>query len=281
MKNLNTSQSRRASVLTVLFLASTIAVSGCSTISAVIQPTVTIGELTVNPKDAKSIEQVLDQLAARYDKPPVPVHKDYDTNTIIWETPGQVLDREQTKERILHSQPGTRVEPVVKTVPAAVSAQNLVAAAPAGYQKIGEFSTRLPANQGYLANIKLASDLLTDSVVMPGDTLSFNKVTGHPTAERGYQPGPGIENGKVVQDMYGGGICQVSTTLFNAVTAAGLQVVERHPHSLPVSYVPSGKDAMVYIEEGYDFIFKNNRTTPVIVKSNLHDGVVTVAIYSK
>ncbi|MFC4768575.1 VanW family protein [Effusibacillus consociatus] len=280
MKKQFTSKSRRASVLTVLILGTTLLSSGCSTLSALAQPTVTVGEIAVNPKDPKSVERTLDQLAARYEKPAIPVHKDYDTNTIIWETPGKALDREKTRERILNSTPGSKVEPVLRTVPAAVGARHLVTEVPAGYEKIGEFSTKLPYEKGYLANIQLASNFLTDSVVMPGETLSFNKVTGFPTAERGYQPGPGIENGKVVQ-MYGGGICQVSTTLFNAVTAAGLEVVERHPHSLPVSYVPSGKDAMVYIEEGYDFIFKNNRSTPVIVKSKLHDGVVTVTIYGK
>lgn len=280
MKPQNTSGSRRAPVLPVLFLGTAIAISGCSGLSAMAQPAVTVGESTVNPKDESSVERVLDQLAARYEKPAVPVRKDYETNTIVGDTPGKVLDREKTKERILNAKPGDRVEPVFKTVPAAVELRHLAAGTPSGYQKIGEFSTRLPADKGYLANIKLASDLLTDSVVMPGQTLSFNRVTGYPTAERGYQPGPGIENGKVVQ-MYGGGICQVSTTLFNAVTAAGLEVVERHPHSLPVSYVPAGKDAMVYIEEGYDFVFKNNRSTPVIVKSGIRDGQVTVTVYGK
>ncbi|WP_018131697.1 VanW family protein [Effusibacillus pohliae] len=274
------SRNRRASVLAVLLFAATVAISGCSVPAMLAQPTVTVGQIQINPKDEQSIERALDQLAARYEKPAIPVRKDYETNTIIWDTPGKVLDREQTKERIRSAQPGSKVEPVLKTVYADVTARHLATETPDGFRKIGEFSTRLPKDPGYLANIKLASDFLNDSVVMPGQTLSFNKVTGYPTAERGYQPGPGIENGKAVQ-MYGGGICQVSTTLYNSVLAAGLEVVERHPHSLPVSYVPPGKDAMVYIEEGYDFVFRNNRSTPVIVKSSLHDGVVTVSIYGK
>ncbi|GAX91584.1 VanW family protein [Effusibacillus lacus] len=274
------SRNRRALVLTVLFLSLTMMVSACSPLAVLAQPTVSVGEVSVNPNNNKSIERALDQLAKRYEKAPVPVRKDYDTNTILWDTPGKTLDREQTRKRIVNAKPGSKVEPVLITVPAAVQARHLASDIPAGYRNIGEFSTTLPTEKGYLANIKLASDLLNDSVVMPGETLSFNKVTGFPTADRGYQPGPGISGGQVVQ-MYGGGICQVSTTLFNAVTTAGLEVVERHPHSLPVSYVPIGKDAMVYIEEGKDFIFKNNRRTPVIVKSQLADGVVKVTLYGK
>lgn len=273
--------SRRASLLTVLFVGTTLfAVAGCSPIAALAQPTVTLGDTKVNVKDEQSIESALDQLAARYNKQPVPVRKNYETNEIIGDTSGKVLDREATRKRLLEAKPGENLEPVLKTIPADVTIRDLVSDVPPGYVKIGEFSTRLPSDPGYLANIDLSSRFLTDSVIMPGETLSFNQATGFPTGERGYKPGPGIENGKVVE-MYGGGICQVSTTLYNAVTQAGLEVVERHPHSLPVSYAPIGKDAMVYIEEGKDFIFKNNRSTPVIVKSKLQDGKVIVTLYGK
>lgn len=272
---------RRASLLTVLFVGSTLFVTaGCSSIATVSQSLVTVGDTQVNPKDGTSVERVLDQLAARYAQQPVAVHKDYATNTIVAETPGKTLDREATRKRLLEAQPGSQVEPVLKSIAPEVTLRDLVSDAPAGYQVIGQFSTRLPSASGYLANIDLSSQFLTDSVVLPGETLSFNEVTGFPTAERGYKPGPGIENGKVV-DMYGGGICQVSTTLYNAVAEAGLEVVERHPHSLPVSYVPVGKDAMVYIEEDKDFIFKNNRPTPIIVKSKLQNGMITVTLYEK
>lgn len=271
--------SRRASMLTVLFVGSTL-FAGCSSMTALAQPLVTIGGTSVNQKDSHAIDQALDQLAARYDKQPVSVHKDYSTNTIIGDMPGKKLDREATKQRLLQAHAGDNVQPVLKDVPADVTIRQVATETPFGYTKLADYSTRLPANAGYLANIKLAADFITDSVVLPGQTLSFNNATGFPTKERGYQPGPGIDNGKVV-DMYGGGICQVSTTLYNAVAGAGLDVVERHSHSLPVSYVPTGKDAMVYIEEGKDFIFKNNRPTPVIVKSQLHDGVITVTIYGK
>ncbi|GIM47294.1 hypothetical protein DNHGIG_28430 [Collibacillus ludicampi] len=145
---------------------------------------------------------------------------------------------------------------------------------------IGQASTQLPASKSYVTNIQIASNAINNQVVQPGETFSFNKVTGFPTADKGYQPGPGISNGQVVQ-MLGGGICQVSTTLYDSVLNANLEVVERYPHSLPVSYVPRGKDAMVYIEEGYDFQFKNTTTEPVIIKSSLQGGKLVVTLWEQ
>ena len=111
-------------------------------------------------------------------------------------------------------------------------------------------------------NIVLALISINNQIVWPGETFSFNDVVGPRTPERGYRPAPIIGGDGI---GFGGGICQVSTTLYNAVAKAGLQVVERHLHSSRVPYVAPGKDAtVVYGAQNLRFI--NNLDHPVIIK---------------
>lgn len=93
-------------------------------------------------------------------------------------------------------------------------------------------------------NIYLAADALHGSIIRPGEIFSFNTTVGPRTAARGYRQAVIFSGGRPVLG-YGGGVCQVSTTLYQAVLAAGLPVVERYPHSLPVSYAAAGRDATV------------------------------------
>ena len=111
---------------------------------------------------------------------------------------------------------------------------------------------------------------------MPGESFSYNGKLGNTTKEKGYKEGGAYVGGKVVQ-AYGGGICQVSTTLYNAVLYANLEIVERHNHSYAVNYVPAGRDATVAYG-GKDFKFKNNRSYPVKIVANAKNGVVSVSI---
>ncbi len=95
-----------------------------------------------------------------------------------------------------------------------------------------------------LSNIKLALELINGTSLEPGETFSFNDVVGERTTERGFKSATAYSGGSVVNEV-GGGICQVSTTLFNAAVKADLEIVERHNHSMTVSYVDKGKDAAV------------------------------------
>ena len=104
-------------------------------------------------------------------------------------------------------------------------------------------------------------DFVNGYKLAPGETFSFNTVVGYRTAERGFYPAQEIAYGNYVEG-YGGGVCQASTTLYQAALCAGLQIVERKPHSEKVRYTELGLDATVYMEKGYkhnkDFRFKNN-----------------------
>ena len=114
-------------------------------------------------------------------------------------------------------------------------------------------------------NIYLASKSIDKTMVDVGGEFSFNLVVGGRTEKRGYQKSKIIINGEFA-DGVGGGVCQVSTTLYNAVILAGLEIVEYHPHSLPVSYVAPSFDAMVNSSYA-DLKFRNNTQNPIIIRA--------------
>lgn len=131
-----------------------------------------------------------------------------------------------------------------------------------------------------IANIRLACDRLNGIRLEPGETFSFNKTLGARTAKKGYRPAPAYENG-VTTNQLGGGICQVSTTLFNAVAKADLKVTSRVPHSRPSAYIGLGKDAAVNWPN-QDFKFRNNTRYPIYIAAGVSKGrKVTVAIFGQ
>lgn len=143
---------------------------------------------------------------------------------------------------------------------------------------LGEFSTEFSTtNTNRVTNIVLAADATSDVLLMPGEEFSYNNLTGKRTKANGYKDAPVIVNGKLEEDV-GGGVCQVSSTLFNSVLYSGLDVTSRRNHSLKSSYVPIGRDAMVS-DGGSDFRFKNQYSHPVYIKNTVSNGVITSKIY--
>ena len=126
-------------------------------------------------------------------------------------------------------------------------------------------------------NIKLAVETLNDTVVMPDEEFSFNQVLGKRTMEKGYKEANIIKNGKFVKGL-GGGVCQVSTTLYNALLLSGLKVTESHQHTLPVSYVPPAMDAMVSWGSA-DLKFVNDTNSPVHIVGFADGKKLTFRIY--
>lgn len=144
-------------------------------------------------------------------------------------------------------------------------------------QTLAKYTTIYDAgNSNRAHNIALAASTINGTILLPGESFSYNGTLGNTTKEKGYKEGGAYIGGKVVQ-AYGGGICQVSTTLYNAVLYANLEIVERHNHSYAVNYVPAGRDATVAYG-GKDFKFKNNRSYPVKIVANAKNGVVSVSI---
>jgi vancomycin resistance protein YoaR len=146
-------------------------------------------------------------------------------------------------------------------------------------KRIGQYLTFFNAsNKERSFNIQLAANAINNHVVFPGQTFSFNKVVGKRTEQKGYLPAPIIVKGELAEGI-GGGICQVSSTLFNAVDNSGLKIVQRYSHSKSVRYVPHGRDATVSWY-GPDFKFMNKYNQPILIKARTYEGKLIVSIYS-
>jgi vancomycin resistance protein YoaR len=143
---------------------------------------------------------------------------------------------------------------------------------------LASYSTKFdPGQVGRTYNVRVAAAALDGLMVAPGEEVSFNDVVGPRSTEAGYKNAKIILNNEFV-DGLGGGVCQVSSTLYNAVLLADLEVTERNPHSLPVGYVPIGRDATVAY--GYlDFSFKNNHDSYILIKSNAGYNSLTFKLY--
>lgn len=142
---------------------------------------------------------------------------------------------------------------------------------------LSDFSTRYINNRNRTTNLILASNKINGTVLMPGETFSYNTTVGERTIAAGYKDAAIYENGQVV-DGLGGGICQVTTTLYNSVLRSNLEIVERTNHMFLTTYVDGGLDATVAYGS-LDFKFKNNRTYPIKIVSSVQNGYCTVQIY--
>lgn len=127
-------------------------------------------------------------------------------------------------------------------------------------------------------NIAVAVKAINGTVLMPGDVFSFNDIVGKRTAEKGYKEAPVIVGNKVETD-FGGGICQVSSTLYNAILRANVKATERTHHTLPSSYVSLGMDATVDFGN-IDYKFKNTLSYPMYIESYTYNGNICFNIYS-
>ena len=140
---------------------------------------------------------------------------------------------------------------------ARLAIENSAPEATVSEEELATYSTKLGgSSEGRLTNIRISCEKLNGTVVSNGETFSFCETVGPSTAEEGYKEAPVIVNGEKVQGL-GGGNCQISSTLYNAVLSVpNLTVVERHEHGREVHYVPEGKDAAVSYGS-VDFKFKN------------------------
>lgn len=144
--------------------------------------------------------------------------------------------------------------------------------------KLSRYTTNYDAsNKNRDNNLKLAAEKLNGTIVSPGETFSYNKTIGARTIAAGFKEANAYAGGDVVLDV-GGGICQLSSTLYNAVLLTNLKVTERHNHSFTTSYIPAGRDATV-AWGSLDFKFENDRNYPIKIEATAREGVVNVNIY--
>ena len=228
-----------------------------------------IATYLAEPKDI-NIDQIYEEVHAEVQD------AYYTTNPfkVYSEVTGIDFKLEEAKE-ILKEEKDEYVIPLIITKPTKTTKDIGTEAFP---DKLSTCATRYDAtNLTRTTNLQVAVNKINGVVVMPGETFSYNKTLGKRTAETGYKDAAGYAGGKVVQ-MIGGGICQISSTLYDAVVYANLEIVERHNHAFLTSYLGAGKDATV-VYGNLDFRFKNTRNYPIKIESYMQSGIVTVNIY--
>lgn len=215
-------------------------------------------------------------IAAKVDMAPVDAHFDSHTGEVLPEQAGRRLAIDGTVELVRAALARSGAQRVQLAMTVLAPARNAVELATIGSVELSRFSTFYKTSLVPRAtNIALAVAKLDGAVIRPGETFSFNTTVGPRTAEGGYQEALEIVRGEYRPGI-GGGVCQVSSTVYNAGLLAGLTVVERTPHSLIPVYVTPGRDATVAY--GYlDLKLRNDRTTPVVIVAWTDAGQLTIA----
>lgn len=197
---------------------------------------------------------------------------------------GYAVDTDQLRQQIQSALNGEdkTIEleiPVTKTSP-----KHTLDELKQNVSRVSLFTTSYKDNAGKdrTENLRLGIEKLNGATVMPGQEFSFNKHIGPRDEANGYKKAATIVAGSIFEDDWGGGICQVSTNLYNAVLLANLEIGERHKHSIPSSYVPYGQDAAV-VYGGKDFTFVNNTDYPIYIVASMdtNEKRLAIAIYGQ
>ena len=224
--------------------------------------------------DLSDVNRILSDIKAEVDIPAVSATKvDDDTKwppfSYTDDAPGQTLDISGLNQRIAEMCE-TITSGTVELVPTKVEAKVTREWLEGQIVRLASYETAVGAtsHEGRFTNIRIGTEKFNHLVVKAGETVSFNKVTGKRTEANGFVEAPEIAYGEYVMGT-GGGICQVSSTLYNAVVNAGLQVTKRTQHSLPSNYVPKGQDATVS-DNRLDFVFRNNTSAPLYFETQYY-----------
>ena len=141
---------------------------------------------------------------------------------------------------------------------------------------IGSYTTVYDAAEQRAINVELAASKINGIVLQPGERFSFSSAASPISLSGGYVMGPAFSGGRVVEGV-GGGLCQVSSTLYAALVMSGIPVTERYPHSLPVEYVPRGMDATISVGSK-DLKFVNSFSRPIEITAAAEGGTLTVSL---
>ncbi len=194
------------------------------------------------------------------------------------EKSGTAVDVKQSADRILKSlESGSKkISIIVATKEASVKASALKSI----NGVIGSYSTKFkPSQKARTHNLKLACQSINGFVFNPGEIFSYNEILGPREKRFGYKDAPIFVNGGV-EDGTGGGICQVSSTMYNAALLANLKIIRRSPHSRPVVYAPIGRDATVAYPS-VDLKIENNTKAPIYVSATISGSSVNISLYGK
>lgn len=221
-------------------------------------------------------------VAAQWDRPAkngsiTSYDKATDTFVVSGEEKGIIINQEQVASDILNALSEKQFGAVITAATSEAAPEISGDAASKLYKTIATFTTKTTSNSARNTNIKLSADALNGTIVQPGEEFSFNETVGQRTAKKGYKGAAAYSNGEVVQEI-GGGVCQLSTTLYNATIGAGLEISKRQSHTFEPSYITPGQDATVSWDLP-DFRFKNNSSSAIGIRASFSKQVLTVSIY--
>lgn len=232
--------------------------------------------------DRKMLRALTDEIVAYVDCDPVNstvATFDFNTKTFTFtdDAPGARLDPDDLYAQVAALLDAEDWHGALRAVPEKVLAEVTRAELMNSFGLISAYTTTTTSNKNRNTNIRLSAEAINGLTVLPGETFSFNKATGERTAAKGYKEAAAISGGQS-KDEVGGGVCQTSSTLFNAVARADLEIVTRYPHAWPSSYVEKGFDATVNWP-GVDFEFKNNTDWPIFILAGYSNRKITVNLY--
>lgn len=200
---------------------------------------------------------------------------DSKTGKIIPHITGVNFDLEAAKKAVESASAGQTVTiPLVYTQPG-VTTKSLNAEL--FKNVLGTCTTTVGGSSNRASNVKLSASLVNGTILNPGDVFSYNTTVGSRQASRGFLPAPAYVSGQTVDEI-GGGVCQVSSTLYLASLRSNLQIMERYCHTYAVGYVPDGMDATVYYGS-LDYRFKNNTKYPIKISASMSGRTLRVVIY--
>lgn len=218
------------------------------------------------------VSEAVRELALKHQRLPVEAALDKESGAIIKDQDGVFIDVASSAGKVLAAAPQQKLQ--LDRHP--VSAQHRSEEIEKANKTLAYKESWLGGTYQRYSNICLAAASINNTLIWPGQEFSFNEIVGPRTPERGYQPAPIILMGTTDLD-YGGGVCQAASTVYMAALSAGLKIIERHPHSKAVQYVPEGMDATVSYDD-LDLRFANNHHGPIILKSGTSRGKVWVEI---
>lgn len=190
---------------------------------------------------------------------------------------GQALDQEKLTKDILEALKKKDFDARLTASMNKVEPEFSEETAKEKYKTISSFTTKTTSNSKRNTNVKLSAEAINGTVLQPGEEFSFNETVGQRTEAKGYKGAAAYNNGEVVEEI-GGGVCQTSSTLYNAVLKAGLKTTKRQSHTYEPSYVTPGTDATVSWN-GPDYRFVNNSSAAIGIRARYSDQTITVSIY--
>ena len=232
--------------------------------------------------DKEAVKAVVAEIAAYVTRDPIDAQIqsfDYNTRTFSFteSQPGVTIDQELLYSRLTEALDRWEKDVTVTVDPVITEPRVSTAQMADSFTLIAAYTTKTTGESNRNTNIRLACEAINGTALMPGEVFSFNEATGQRTTSKGYQSAGAIAAGQSIEEV-GGGICQVSSTIFNAVARANLEITSRSPHAWPSTYVNIGEDATVNWPN-LDFKFKNNTNSPIFLIAYYKDRQMSAEIW--